>query len=63
MPVIKNEYQGRKPDEFRILLGLEGHPDSRNIKTYIEKSNGYKALEKILKGGMSSGFKGLPGKT
>lgn len=53
MPVITNEYQGRKPDEFRILLGLEGHPDSRSIKTYKEKANGYKALEKVLKGGMT----------
>ncbi|WGL60555.1 NADH-quinone oxidoreductase subunit NuoF [Pigmentibacter sp. JX0631] len=54
MPVITNEYQGRKPDEYRILLGLEGHPDARSIKTYKEKANGYKALEKVLKGGMTS---------
>lgn len=53
MPVITNEYQGRKPDEFRILLGLEGHPDSRSIRTYKEKAGGYKALEKVLKGGMT----------
>ena len=52
MPVIANEYLGRKPDEYRILLALENVPNSRALKIYQEHG-GYKALEKVLKGGMS----------
>lgn len=48
MPTLKSEYLNRKPDDYRLLLSLEGVPDSRSIKTYKEHS-GYKALEKILK--------------
>ena len=52
MPVIKNEYLGRKPDDYRILLELENVPNRRALKTY-QDHGGYKALEKVLKGGMS----------
>lgn len=52
MPVIKNEYLGRQPDEYRILLELEKVPNSRALKTY-QAHGGYKALEKVLKSGMT----------
>ncbi|MBX9703997.1 MAG: NADH-quinone oxidoreductase subunit NuoF [Silvanigrellaceae bacterium] len=49
---MRNEYLGRQPSEYKILLGLEDVPNSRSIKTY-QSHEGYQALERVLKGGMS----------
>lgn len=48
MPTITNSYNGRKPEEFKIINFFEGMPNSRAIETY-KKHEGYAALEKILK--------------
>jgi NADH-quinone oxidoreductase subunit F len=48
MPTIKNDYKGLKPDDYRLLLSLEGVQNSRDIRTY-QAHDGYKALEKVLK--------------
>ncbi len=48
MPVMSQEYLGLKPEDTRILLNVEGLPNSRSIKVYKEHG-GYQALEKILK--------------
>lgn len=48
MPVMLNPYQGRKPEEFKIINFFEGMPNSRALETY-RKHDGYKALENILK--------------
>lgn len=47
MPVMKNPYGGKNPDDFRVLTFLEGVPDSRSLKTYTEHG-GYEALKKVL---------------
>lgn len=52
MPTIKDEYQGRKPDDYRLLLSLEGVENSRDIKTY-EAYHGYQALKQIFKNAIS----------
>lgn len=52
MPTIRDEYQGRKPDDYRLLLSLEGVENSRDIKTY-EAHHGYQALKQVLKNAMS----------
>lgn len=52
MPTIKSNYQERKPEEYRLLLSLEGVEDSRDIKTYMAHQ-GYQALEKVLKSPLS----------
>lgn len=54
MPTIKNEYLGRKPEDYRILLSLENETEPRSLATYKAKAHGYQALEKVLKGGMST---------
>ncbi len=53
MPVMKNAYNGRQPDEYRILTSWEGIENSRALATY-RAHGGYKALESILKGGKTS---------
>lgn len=52
MPVMNSPYNGRQPNEFKILTELEGVPNSRSLDVY-KKYGGYAALEKVLKGGMS----------
>ena len=51
MPMMKNPYQGRNPEDFRILLDYEGMENPRALATYRTKG-GYAALEKVLKGGI-----------
>lgn len=52
MPLIKNEYNGKKPEDFRILLETEKLENPRSLETY-RSVGGYTALEKILKDKMS----------
>lgn len=53
MPVPSREYNGHKPEDFKILTAFEGMENSRALTTY-RAHGGYAALEKVLKGGMSS---------
>lgn len=48
MPVMKNEFGGRAPDDFRIITVFENVPNARALSTYKTKE-GYQALEKALK--------------
>jgi NADH-quinone oxidoreductase subunit F len=52
MPVMNSAYNGRQPNEFKILTELEGVPNSRSLDVY-RKHGGYAALEKVLKGKMT----------
>ncbi len=52
MPVIKKEYNGKQPEDFRIVLASENLENPRSLKTY-QSIGGYQALEKILKNGMT----------
>jgi NADH-quinone oxidoreductase subunit F len=52
MPMMKEPFLGRNPNDFRILLEGEGLENSRGIAAYRSKG-GYAALEKVLQGGMS----------
>jgi NADH-quinone oxidoreductase subunit F len=49
---MKNPYQGKDPQSFKILTAFEGLPNSRSLDTY-RAHGGYQALEKILKSGMT----------
>jgi NADH-quinone oxidoreductase subunit F len=48
MPLIQSEYNGKKPEDFRLVLAFEGIADSQKIETY-RKHQGYDALVQILK--------------
>jgi NADH-quinone oxidoreductase subunit F len=54
MPVMTQDFLGRKPHEYRLLLGLEGQSNSRSLKTYKTHGEGYRAVEKVLKGSLMS---------
>lgn len=47
MPTISQEYSGRKPDDYRILLELENVPNSRSLDVY-HAHHGYEALKKVF---------------
>lgn len=48
MPVMQQNYLGRNPNEYRLLLNCEDEADPRPLKTYL-KYQGYEALKKVLK--------------
>jgi NADH-quinone oxidoreductase subunit F len=51
MPLMRNEYLGRKPDEYRIFTEFEGIENHRSLGVY-RRMGGYAALEKVLTGKM-----------
>ena len=59
MPMMKNPYQGKDPESFRILNAYEGLPNARTLETYRSKG-GYQALAKVLKGDVAAGGSGSP---
>jgi NADH-quinone oxidoreductase subunit F len=48
MPLIRSSYNGRNPEDFRIVLAFEGMKDSQSLTTY-KQHQGYEALTAVLK--------------
>ncbi len=48
MPLMKNDYLGRKPEDFRIFSIFEGKENHRTLDAY-RQHDGYAALTKVLK--------------
>ncbi len=48
MPLIKREYNGKSPEDFRLVLDFEGMENPQGIDAYKSKK-GYEALTAVLK--------------
>lgn len=47
MPLMKREYNGKQPEDYRLVLEFEGIENSQALKVY-ESKKGYEALKAVL---------------